>query len=196
MTRADICSSRPGSSASSASTIGPALVSLYLSFTRFDLITDPQFVGLANYKRIFFSDAKFLAAMKVTFTYVLLAVPLKLMFALTVAMILNKGLRGLTVYRALFYLPSLLGGSVAIAVLWRKVFSGDGLFNDILAIFGIQGVSWIGNPDYALYTLVALSIWQFGSPMIIFLAGLRQIPVDLYEAASLDGPASAGSSGR
>jgi multiple sugar transport system permease protein len=168
-------------------TIGPALVSLYLSFTRFDLITDPQFVGLANYKRIFFSDAKFLAAMKVTFTYVLLAVPLKLMFALTVAMILNKGLRGLTVYRALFYLPSLLGGSVAIAVLWRKVFSGDGLFNDILAIFGIQGVSWIGNPDYALYTLVALSIWQFGSPMIIFLAGLRQIPVDLYEAASLDG---------
>lgn len=168
-------------------TVGPALGSLYLSFTRFDLITEPRFVGLANYTRIFTNDAKFLAAMKVTFTYVLLAVPLKLIFALSVAIVLNKGLRGLTVYRALFYLPSLLGGSVAIAVLWRKIFAKDGLFNDVLSTFGIDGVSWIGDPDYALYTLVVLSIWQFGSPMIIFLAGLRQIPQDLYEAASLDG---------
>ena len=126
--------------------------------------------------------------MQVTFTYVLLAVPLKLAFALCLAMALNKGVQGLSVYRAIFYLPSLLGASVAIAVLWRKVFAGDGLINAFLMwAFGFQGPSWISNPDYALYTLVSLSIWQFGSPMIIFLAGLRQIPQDMYEAASLDG---------
>ena len=168
-------------------TLGPALGSLYLSFTKFDLITDPQWVGLANYERIFLRDRKFVDAMHVTFTYVVFAVPFKLMFALGIAMLLNKGLKGLTVYRALFYLPSLLGGSVAIAVLWRKVFAGDGLFNEVLALFGITGQAWIGDPDTAIYTLIILSIWQFGSPMIIFLAGLRQIPQDLYEAASLDG---------
>ena len=102
-------------------------------------------------------------------------------------MILNKGISGLPLYRAMFYLPSLLGASVAIAVLWRQLFAGDGLFNQVLALFGIHGPSWISNPDYSLYTLVALSVWQFGSPMIIFLAGLRQIPQDLYEAAEIDG---------
>jgi multiple sugar transport system permease protein len=168
-------------------TLGPALGSLYLSFTKFDLITDPRWAGFDNYSRIFFRDKKFIDAMHVTFTYVVLAVPFKLTFALSIALLLNKGLKGLTVYRALFYLPSLLGGSVAIAVLWRKIFAADGLFNEILALFGIKGISWIGDPDTAIYTLIVLSIWQFGSPMIIFLAGLRQIPADLYEAASLDG---------
>src|SRR5262249_43446804 len=97
------------------------------------------------------------------------------------------GVRGLPLYRALFYLPSLLGASVAIAVLWRQLFAGNGLLNHFLALFGIKGPSWISNPDYSLYTLVALSIWQFGSPMVIFLAGLRQIPKDVYEAARIDG---------
>jgi multiple sugar transport system permease protein len=168
-------------------TLGPALVSLYLSFTDFDLLSNPRWVGAANYVRIATADAKFTAAMHVTFAYVALAVPLKLAFALMVAMVLNKGIRGLSIYRAMFYLPSLLGASVAIAVLWRRLFAGDGLLNQALALFGIHGPSWISNPDTALYTLVALSVWQFGSPMIIFLAGLRQIPRDVYEAAEIDG---------
>ena len=168
-------------------TAGPALYSLYLSFTRYDLVGDPRFVGLANYTRIISQDPKFWVAMKVTFTYVFLAVPLKLGFALAIAMLLNKGIRGLPIYRALFYLPSLLGGSVAIAILWRRVFSSDGLFNQALSMLGIQGMGWVTTPETALYTLVLLTVWQFGSSMIIFLAGLRQIPHDVYEAASLDG---------
>ena len=171
-------------------TLGPVLASLYLSFTDFDLLRDPRWIGLDNYVRIATNDPKFAASMRVTFLYVALAVPFKLVFALAVAMILNRGIAGLPLYRAMFYLPSLLGASVAIAVLWRKVFAGDGLMNQLLALFGIEGPSWISNPDYALYTLVALSVWQFGSPMIIFLAGLRQIPHGLYEAAEVDGATS------
>jgi multiple sugar transport system permease protein len=169
-------------------TLGPALGSLYLSFTDFDLLRDPRWAGAANYVRIFTADPKFAESMHVTFVYVVLSVPLKLAFALMVALLLNRGMAGLPVYRAMFYLPSLLGASVAIAVLWRQLFAGNGLVNQvILMVFGVQGPSWISNPDYALYTLVILSIWQFGSPMIIFLAGLRQIPQDMYEAASIDG---------
>ncbi len=168
-------------------TLGPALVSLYLSFTDYNLLQTPNFVGVSNYARIAVSDDKFFASMKVTLFYVVCSVPLKLAFALMVALLLNRGIRGLTVYRAIFYLPSLLGSSVAIAVLWRQIFDGDGVINILLWQFGIEGPSWISNPDYSIYTLVVLAIWQFGSPMIIFLAGLRQIPVDIYEAASLDG---------
>jgi multiple sugar transport system permease protein len=168
-------------------TLGPALASLYLSFTDFDLLGSPKWVGAANYVRIATSDAKFVSAMHVTFLYVALAVPLKLAFALMVAMVLNKGIRGLPLYRAMFYLPSLIGASVAIAVLWRQLFAGDGLLNQFLLLFGIRGPSWISDPDTSLYTLVALSVWQFGSPMIIFLAGLRQIPKDVFEAAEIDG---------
>jgi multiple sugar transport system permease protein len=168
-------------------TLGPTLASLYLSFTNFDLLQDPQFIGTANYQRIVTNDVKFWHSMQVTFTYVIMAVPLKLAFALGLAMVLNRGIAGLPLYRALFYLPSLLGASVAIAVLWRQLFAKDGLVNVALAFFGIDGPSWISDPNYSLYTLVLLSVWQFGSPMIIFLAGLRQIPSDVYEAASIDG---------
>jgi multiple sugar transport system permease protein len=169
-------------------TLGPALASLYLSFTNYDLLQSPDWVGASNYVRIATADPKFAAAMKVTFTYVLLSVPLKLIFALMVAMAFNRGIKGLTMYRAVFYLPSLLGSSVAIAVLWRQLFASDGLVNMVLwQVFGYEGPSWISNPDYSIYTLVILSVWQFGSPMIIFLAGLRQIPQDMYEAAEMDG---------
>ena len=168
-------------------TIGPMLSSLYLSFTDFDLLTPADWVGTANYERIFTNDPKFAQSMRVTLSFVIFSVPLKLAFALGIALLLNRGMRGLPVYRAIFYLPSLLGASVAIAVLWRQLFAGDGVVNDFLAIFGIQGPSWISNPRYSLWTLIVLAIWQFGSPMIIFLAGLRQIPQDMYEAASLDG---------
>lgn len=169
-------------------TLGPAVSSLYLSMTDARLMAEPHWVGAANYVQIATDDPRFRAAMNVTFTYVLLAVPLKLIFALAIAVLLNKGLRGLTLYRAIFYLPSLIGGSVAIAVLWRQIFAGDGILNQILmALFGYEGPSWIANPSTAIYTLVALAVWQFGSSMIIFLAGLRQIPADMYEAASIDG---------
>ncbi|MFK4812189.1 carbohydrate ABC transporter permease [Devosia sp. ZW T5_3] len=168
-------------------TIGPMITSFYLSFTNFDLLQAPQWVGANNYIRMFTADPKFSASMRVTLFFVVFSVPLKLAFALAVAMLLNRGIKGLPMYRALFYLPSLLGASVAIAILWRQIFAGDGLVNKLLAMFGIIGPSWISNPNYSLWTLIILSIWQFGSPMIIFLAGLRQIPQDMYEAASLDG---------
>jgi len=168
-------------------TLGPMISSLYLSFTDFDLLTQPDWVGAANYVRIFTADPKFAKSMQVTFFFVIFSVPLKLAFALGVALLLNRGMRGLPLYRAVFYLPSLLGASVAIAVLWRTLFAGDGLVNDFLLNFGIQGPSWISNPRFSLWTLVVLAVWQFGSPMIIFLAGLRSIPQDMYEAASLEG---------
>ncbi|NLR99329.1 sugar ABC transporter permease [Rhizobium sp. P38BS-XIX] len=173
-------------------TLGPAIASLYLSFTDYNLLQSPNLVGIDNYVRIATADDKFLSSMKVTLFYVVCSVPLKLAFALMVALLLNRGIKGLPVYRAIFYLPSLLGSSVAIAVLWRQIFDADGIVNTLLwYAFGINGPSWISNPDYSLYTLVILAIWQFGSPMIIFLAGLRQIPTDLYEAASLDGASKA-----
>lgn len=168
-------------------TAGPSLASLFLSFTNFDLLQQPQWVGAQNYVRIATGDPKFRASVTVTLTYVLLSVPLKLAIALAIAVLLNRGLKGLKLYRAIFYLPSLLGTSVAIAVLWRQLFAVDGLVNTLLSSVGIQGPSWISNPNYSLYTLVVLSVWQFGTPMIIFLAGLRQIPADMYEAASIDG---------
>lgn len=171
-----------------ALTVGPAISSLYLSFTDYDLVDAPYWIGIGNYARIARDDPRFWKAMQVTFTFVVLSIPLKLTFALTVAVALSKGLKGLSLFRAIFYLPSLLGASVAIAVLWRRIFAGDGLLNQLLAsLFGYDGPSWISTPDTALYTLVLLAVWQFGSPMIIFLAGLRQIPKDMYEAASIDG---------
>ncbi|TDE00203.1 carbohydrate ABC transporter permease [Jiangella asiatica] len=168
-------------------TVGPMLASLVLSFTDFDLLSAPNWVGLENYVRMLTDDDRFTKSLQVTTTYVLLGVPLELAFALLVAIVLNRGLRGLDFYRSAFYLPSLLGGSVAIAVLWRQVFGRDGLVNDVLSVFGIEGPSWISDPSYSLFTLVVLNVWQFGAPMVIFLAGLRGIPDELYEAAAVDG---------
>jgi multiple sugar transport system permease protein len=114
-------------------------------------------------------------------------VPLQLAAALGLALLLDRGMRGLAIYRSAFYLPSLLGGSVAIAILWRQIFGTTGLINQVLGIFGIEGQGWVSHPDYALSTLIVLNVWTFGAPMIIFLAGLRQIPEMYYEAASIDG---------
>jgi multiple sugar transport system permease protein len=118
---------------------------------------------------------------------VLVSVPLQLALALGLALFLDRGVRGLAFYRSAFYLPSLLGASVAIALLWRTVFGTEGLFNEGLALLGIPGRGWISEPETALGTLITLNVWTFGSPMVIFLAGLRQIPVMYYEAASVDG---------
>ncbi|MGE6741344.1 carbohydrate ABC transporter permease [Allorhizobium pseudoryzae] len=167
--------------------LGPILASLYLSFTKYDMVSDPRWVGFDNYVYMFTRDRRFWKALDVTFTYVALAVPARLIMALGVAMLLDKGLRTIGLYRAIFYLPSLLGASIAIAILWRQLFEQNGVVNQVLAVFGIEGLAWITNPDTSLYTLVILAMWQFGSPMLIFLAGLRGIPRDLYEAAEIDG---------
>ncbi|MDQ0253184.1 multiple sugar transport system permease protein [Evansella vedderi] len=166
--------------------VGPMISSLYLSFTQYDLLTAPQWVGAQNYVEMF-NDRKFIASVKVTTTFVVIGVPLQLIAALFIAMLLNKGLSGIGFYRTVYYIPSLLGGSVAIALLWKNIFGMNGIFNDFLGIFGIAGRGWVSHPDYAIYTLIALATWQFGSSMVIFLAGLKQIPGELYEAASVDG---------
>lgn len=167
-------------------TIGPIIASLYLSFTDYNLLRPPVWSGLDNIIEMF-SDARFWNSFRVTLVYVFVGVPLQLALALGLAILLDKGMRGLSFYRSIFYLPSLLGGSVAVAILWRQVFGKDGLVNGFLAWFGIDGPGWIGHPDFALGTLIVLHIWTFGSPMVIFLAGLRQIPEMYYEAASMDG---------
>ncbi len=169
-------------------TLYPMIQSLYYSFTQFDMLTAPRWAGMANYIKMFTADKTYLKSLQVTFTYVFLAVPLKLAFALVIAQIMNQKLRLIGLYRAVYYIPTLLGGSVAIAMLWKRLFSGDGVVNVFLKMMGfVNPPAWIANPRYALYTLVLLTVWQFGSSMIIFLAGLKQIPDEYYEAASVDG---------
>ncbi|MFC6334610.1 carbohydrate ABC transporter permease [Paenibacillus septentrionalis] len=168
-------------------TVGPMIASLYFSLTKYNLLNAPTWIGIGNYVKILTDDETFRNSLFLTFKYVFFSVPLKLIFALLVAMILNKGLRGLGIYRTVYYLPSLLGGSIAIAIVWRQIFAGDGVVNDFLGMFGIKGPSWISHPDYIIYTIITLTIWQFGSAMVIFLAGLKQVPAELYEASSIDG---------
>ncbi|WP_159620388.1 carbohydrate ABC transporter permease [Ruania rhizosphaerae] len=168
--------------------MGPMAASLYLSMTDYNFLQDPNFIGVDNFVRMFTSDPRYLSSVVVTATYVLVSVPLQLVFALALAMLLDRAIAGIAIYRAVFYLPSLIGTSVAVAVLWRTVFGSDGLVNAALGAIGIDTThSWVGNPDTALMTIIALNVWTFGSPMIIFLAGLRQIPRSYYEAAEVDG---------
>ncbi|MCW6010187.1 sugar ABC transporter permease [Micromonospora sp. CPCC 205371] len=167
-------------------TIIPFFASLYLAFTDYNLLNAPQWIGFGNFREML-DDPLLRQSLKVTFIYTFVSVPLSLVVALGVAMMLNRGIRGLSVYRAVFYLPSLLGGSVAIVLLWKYIFGFDGIVNGFLGWFGIDGPGWTTDPDYALTTLIILHIWTFGSPMVIFLAGLRQIPTMYYEAAATDG---------
>ncbi|MEI0739386.1 sugar ABC transporter permease [Paenibacillus sp. JTLBN-2024] len=169
-------------------TLYPVLSSLYYSFTDYNLMEAPRWLGFDNYKRMFMDDEKVAKSFQVTFTYVLGSVPLRLIFALFVAMVLNTATRAVGLYRSAFYLPSLIGGSVAVSIMWQQIFGDQGLVNSFLTLIGIpSSTSWIGSPSTALWTLIALSTWQFGSSMIIFLAGLKNIPKDYYEAASVDG---------
>ncbi|CAN7725331.1 carbohydrate ABC transporter permease [Paenibacillus sp. LjRoot56] len=165
----------------------PMFLSLYYSLTDYTLLEPIKWIGLRNYTRIFTDDPRFTQSVKVTFQYVLASVPLKLVAALLVATLLNKAMKGISFYRTAVYFPSLIGGSIAVSILWRNIFGVDGIFNEILSIFGIVGKGWITNPGSALWTLILLTVWQFGSAMVIFLAGLKQIPNDLYEASSVDG---------
>ncbi|CAM3844991.1 sugar ABC transporter permease [Cohnella lubricantis] len=168
-------------------TLGPMIGSLYLSLTKYNLLNAPEWIGFANYAELFTNDDKFTQSLSVTFKYVFMSVPLRLIFALLVAMALNKGIRALGVYRTVYYVPSLLGGSVAISIVWRQLFGGDGAINRFLGWFGVKGPYWISHPDYIMYPIVTLAVWQFGSSMVIFLAGLKQVPSDLYEASQVDG---------
>lgn len=168
-------------------TLLPILASLFLAFTQFDILSPPQWVGLKNFDRMFTGDRRFWRSVNATFYYAFTSVPLRLTFALIVAMLLNTKRRMVSVYRAVYYAPSIVGGSVAVAVMWREIFGNTGLVNFLLAGFGIVGPNWLGNPKTAIWTLIVLAAWQFGSPMLIFLAGLKQIPAELYEAASIDG---------
>ncbi|GAA1718921.1 sugar ABC transporter permease [Kribbella yunnanensis] len=167
-------------------TIGPMIASLYLAFTDYNLIQAPEWIGFENFTRML-SDERLHNSLRVTFTYVFVSVPLQLAIALLLAVVLDRGVRGMAFYRSVFYLPSLLGSSVAIAILWRQVFGTEGLLNQVLALIGVEGKGWISDPSTALGTLVVLNVWTFGSPMVIFLAGLRQIPSMYYEAAAVDG---------
>lgn len=169
-------------------TLFPMLASLYYSFTDYNLFEAPNWVGFDNYKTMFAGDDQYWKSVRVTFTYVAASVPLRLAFALAVAMLLNRPVRAIGLYRSAYYLPSLIGGSVAVSIMWTQVFGDKGLINSFLGLIGIHAdKSWIGTPGTALWTLVALSVWQFGSSMLIFLAGLKGIPASLYEAASVDG---------
>ncbi|AIF67004.1 carbohydrate ABC transporter permease [Terribacillus saccharophilus] len=170
-----------------AFTIIPMLASLYFSFTDYGLFDDPVWIGFENYIKMFTEDPRYINSLKVTIIYVFAGVPLRLAFALLVAMLLNVGSRAVGWYRTLYYLPSLIGGSVAVAIMWRNIFGDDGIVNIALKTMGIDSIRWFGEPTAALWMLIFLSIWQFGSSMLIFLAGLKSIPASFYEAASVDG---------
>jgi multiple sugar transport system permease protein len=165
----------------------PMLVSLYLSFTDYNMFKPPSWIGADNFASMLTSDSRWSQALKVTIRYVFIGMPAQLVTAFALALALNRGIRGLPLFRAVFYIPSLLGPSVAISILWKEVFGQEGIFNVVTGWFGMEPRSWIADPSTSLYTLIALLVWQFGSPMIIFLAGLKQVPKELYESASIDG---------
>jgi len=165
----------------------PLLSSFIYSFMDYKMFSEPDFTGLKNYIYMFTKDELFWHSLKVTFIYVLVSIPLKLIAALIIALLLNMKLKFINFFRTVYYIPSIMGGSVAIAILWKAMFMKEGYINSLLSLFSIPPVSWLGNPSVALYTLSSLVIWQFGSSMVLFLAGLKQIPAELYEAARVDG---------
>lgn len=166
----------------------PMLISIYYSMTDFNLLNTPSFIGFQNYVRVFTQDKTFWQALKVTFSYVFVLVPLRLAFALWVAMILNQKRKFLGLYRTLYYVPSIVGGSIAVSIVWKQIFGNEGVAMTLLGLFGIeQKISFLGNPKTALGVIVLMGVWQFGSSMLIFLSALKQIPVSLYESARVDG---------
>ncbi|PTT64105.1 carbohydrate ABC transporter permease [Arthrobacter sp. HMWF013] len=169
-----------------ALTVGPMVSSLYLSFTNYNLFEPPKWIGLDNYTTLF-QDERFLQSVGVTTSYVVFGTPLKLAAALAIAMLLNSARKGQGFYRSAFYAPSLIGASVSIAIVWKAMFGDSGPVDQGLSFFGINLGGWVGNPDMTIPMMILLTVWQFGAPMVIFLAGLKQIPADLYEAASMDG---------
>lgn len=167
-------------------TIIPMLSSLYYSCTDYNMIEKETFIGLQNYVNLF-KDPRFLNSIKVTLQYVLFSVPLKLAFALFIAFLLTRPSKAVSFYRSLYYLPSLIGGSVAVALVWKELFARKGLINTNLAKLSIDTVNWFGNMSTAKWPIILMTVWQFGSSMLIFAAGLKEIPTSYYEAAKIDG---------
>jgi multiple sugar transport system permease protein len=167
-------------------TAGPMAASLYFAFTDYDLFGAPRWTGLDNFTRMF-DDPRWRKSVEVTAQYVVVGTPLKLLLALGVALLLAQSRRGQAFYRAAFYAPSLIGASVSVAFVWRSIFSDGAVVDRAMSLFGVRTGGWVGDPDWILYCLVALTVWQFGAPMVIFLAGLKQVPRELYEAAAMDG---------
>ncbi len=165
----------------------PFIASFVYSLTNYAILKPMKFVGLSNYVRMFTADRLFWPSLAATFKYVAIAVPGKLIFALFIAMLLNMKLKGINAFRTAYYLPSILGGNVAISILWKFLFSRTGTVNALIGMLGIPPVDWLGSPDLALGTMGLLVVWQFGSSMVLFLAGLKNIPGELYEAARVDG---------
>ncbi|WP_344684098.1 sugar ABC transporter permease, partial [Microbacterium terrae] len=168
-------------------TLVPMAYSLYLSFTNYNIFSPPKWIGLDNYVRMFTNDPSFMQSAQITLIYVFIGTPITLLAALLIAMLLNYRDKGAGFYRSAFYAPSLIGGSVSVAIVWRAMFAGDGPVDTTLSFFGINLGGWFGNPALVLPAMILLSVWQFGATMVIFLAGLKQIPKELYEAAEMDG---------
>ena len=168
--------------------IVPMGISLYYSFCDYNILTPAVFSGAKNYIKMFTDDEVWRKSIAVTFYFALVSVPLRLIFALIVAMLLLKTTKATGFYRAAYYLPSIIGGSVAVAVLWKRIWATNGVINTMLNAIGIKtSFAWLGNTKTAIWMLIILAVWQFGSSMLIFLSSLKQIPVSLYEAASIDG---------
>lgn len=165
----------------------PFVSSFIYSFTDYTVGAKATFQGLANYKKLFTQDKEFWNSLKVTILFALYTVPGKLIMALAVAMFLNRDLKGINLIRTLYYIPSLFGGSVAVALLWRLMFLDNGVINAILSALHLPVIQWLGDTRYALRTICMLEIWQFGSSMVMFLAALKQVPRSLYEATEIDG---------
>jgi multiple sugar transport system permease protein len=170
-----------------AFTAGPLLVSFFLSFTQWDIVRPPQWVGLANYIRMFSDDQLFRTSLGVTFAYVLMSVPLQLVVGLALALLLNAGVRGMNIFRTIFYLPAVLSG-VAVALMWIWILHPDlGVANGLLGLVGIEGPGWFWDQRWALPSVVLMRLWSVGGGAVIYLAGLQNIPPHLYEAAAIDG---------
>lgn len=165
----------------------PFIYSLILSFTNKTMSDNMNFVGLQNYINIFTRDRDFWTNATVTLKYVLMAVPGRVIFALLIAMLLSSDIRGINMFRTVYYLPSIFGSSVAISIVWRFIFQKQGVINEILGMAGLEAVNWLGNPKMALFTVCIIPIWQFGSSMVLFLAALKNVPRSLYESAQIDG---------
>ena len=169
----------------------PLATTIYYSFFEYFRsglkIIGPNFVGLKNYIRLFKLDPEFWGPLKVTLLYTVITVPGKLTMALFIATLLNRNVKGIGAIRTIYYLPSLFGGSVAVAILWKILFMSDGAINNILSSIHLPTVQWLGNGKSAVVSICMLEIWQFGSSMVMFLAALKQVPKELYEAASIDG---------
>lgn len=168
-------------------TVIPFFTSLYLAFTDYNVLTAPKWIGLNNFKRMFFEDKLFWKAFWVTFRFAFIQIPIKLLVSLGVALVLSRNTKAISIYRAAFYIPSLMGASVAVALTWQQLFSYKGAINGLLNILGIAPVKWLNNPNTALSVLIALGVWQFGSSMLIFLAAIKNVPTSYHEAAIVDG---------